>query len=404
MSRSELNEMAELDELSLQLEAAGRRAERVLPRDPAREQEIVGRIRAQLLGPAAEPGDDERDHVVIPLRPIVRPRLDGVRFSRSLVAALAACIAVVSLAVGAPLWLPRPAATSTVEPSTPPTSSATLSSVIGLLPSPGSTFAPQETTTPSPTGSTSPSPAGSTPTRAPTLPPTPTPTATPATLDMGPLSVTANADGTYTISWNAYTGPLSIGAYALCYTTNENVQFGYVEGFGGVISVSKTANSWTGTFPWAATLRVKVETLYFPPTAGVQKAGETQVSIIPYTGASPSPTATLSPSATPSPPPVVPLGDFITVQDNHNGTFTLTWNAYTGPLSVAYLIGGTTAASGSFGYFEDGGYWSDSNLYDQTWTGPIAPGSWRIKVEAISTSTGTVIKAAETTIYFFTVT
>jgi len=97
MSRSELNEMAELDELSLQLEAAGRRAERVLPRDPAREQEIVGRIRAQLLGPAAEPGDDERDHVVIPLRPIVRPRLDGVRFSRSLVAALAACIAVVTL-------------------------------------------------------------------------------------------------------------------------------------------------------------------------------------------------------------------------------------------------------------------------------------------------------------------
>jgi len=99
----------------------------------------------------------------------------------------------------------------------------------------------------------------------------------------------------------------------------------------------------------------------------------------------------------------VNLGDFVTVQDNHDGTSTFAWIAYTGPLSVAYLISGTTTASGSFGYFEDGHYWSDSNLYDQTWTGPITSGSWRIKVEAISTSTGTVIKAAETNVYFLTV-
>ena len=100
---------------------------------------------------------------------------------------------------------------------------------------------------------------------------------------MGPLNVTANANGTYTITWNAYTGPLAIASYALCYTTNENVTFGYVEHFGGAIGVSSTATSWTGTFPWAATLRVKVEALYFPPTGAAQKAGETQVFIIPYT-------------------------------------------------------------------------------------------------------------------------
>jgi hypothetical protein len=129
---------------------------------------------------------------------------------------------------------------------------------------------------------------------APTLPPTPTPTATPATLDMGPLSVTANADGTYTISWNAYTGPLSIGAYALCYTTNENVQFGYVEGFGGVISVSKTANSWTGTFPWAATLKVKIEALYWPPAGRAQKAGETYITLVYAGGSSPAPSSPTS--------------------------------------------------------------------------------------------------------------
>lgn len=64
----------------------------------------------------------------------------------------------------------------------------------------------------------------------------------------------------------------------------------------------------------------------------------------------------------------------------------------------------TTTPSGDFGYFEDGGYWLDANPYDQTWTGPIGSGSWRIKVEAISTSTGTVIKAAQTNIYYLTIT
>jgi hypothetical protein len=213
---------------------------------------------------------------------------------------------------------------------------------------------------------------------------------------MGPLNVTANGNGTYTISWNAYTGPLAISSYALCYTTNENVNFGYVEHFGGVISVSKTATTWTGTFPWAATLKVKVEALYNPPTGATQKAGETQVAVIPYTAPTPTPAAT-------PPPPVVNLGDFLTVQDNYDGTFTFSWSAYTGPLSVAYIISGTTTASGSFGYFEDSQFWLDSDTSDQTWTGPIAPGSWRIKVEAISTSTGTEIKAAETNTYFRTV-
>jgi hypothetical protein len=218
---------------------------------------------------------------------------------------------------------------------------------------------------------------------------------------MGPLNVTANANGTTTLTWNAYAGPLNIYSYVLCYTTNENAKFGYVEGFGGTIAVSKTATSWTGNFPWAATLKVKIEALYVPTSGPAQKAGETQVVVIPYTGATPTPAPT--PTATPTPPPVVDLGDFLTAQDNGDGTFTFSWTAYTGPLTVAYLISGTTTASGSFGYIEDTHYWSDTNVYDQTWTGPVTPGSWRIKVEAISTSTGSVIKAAETYVYFVTV-
>ena len=421
MSRDELTDMAEQEDLQHQLEAAGRRFQRALPRDLAREQEIVGRLRAQLLGKAAESGaaaesaDAEHDHALIALRPIVRTRLPGIRVSRSIAAGLAACLAVVGLAVGAPLWLPRPAATPTVEATQSPTSTSTFAQVIEPMPSPSPTPMPPYTATTSPIESTTPS-AGPTPTPSgtsqlrpptpnPTIAPTvaPTPTATPVALDMGPLHVTANTNGTYTITWNAYTGPLNIYAYALCYTTNENVNFGSVEHFGGSIGISKTATTWTGAFPWAATLRVKVEAVYVPPTGAAQKAGETQVAIIPYTGATPTPTATATPTPTATPAPVVNLGDFITVQDNLNGTFTFVWTAYTGPLSVAYLISGTTTASGSFGYFEDSQYWSDSNLYDQTWTGPIASGSWRIKVEAISTSTGTVIKAAETNIYFLMV-
>jgi hypothetical protein len=106
---------------------------------------------------------------------------------------------------------------------------------------------------------------------------------------MGPLNVTANTNGTYTITWNAYSGPLAFGGYAICYTTNENASFGYVEGFGGVISTSKTAISWTGTFPWAATLKVKVEALYWPPTGRAQKAGETTVTLVYAGGVTPAP-------------------------------------------------------------------------------------------------------------------
>ena len=601
MSPDELTQMAELTDLARDLDNAGRRADAALPRDMAREQEILGRLRAQLIGERAGAEDTEPVHTLTPLRPIVRVQLPGVRISRSMAAGLAACLAIVAmLAAGSSFWLPAPlpgpatvvdeaaraslvrngkqealaagievrqgdqihvldggtaalslgnsrvrlgagAAVTLVEVSgdrididqtagrvfyrlvaahdtvsvvttdgaswkagnsaldldrhstasgggevrglvlqndvslSGPGLSAELkegtSATIQL--GPGSTGSliepiasallddpwlqanarkdaqlglplgwlaslaattPQPTGTATPTGTVSPTdappaspidsmtpgptptPVGSTsaPTSGPTtaktrvppatsrpttapITPTSTPTAapTPAPVDMGPLSVTKNANGTYTISWNAYSGPLAITSYALCYTTNENASFGYVEKFGGVIGVSKTATSWTGTFPWAATLKVKIEALYYPPSAAAQKAGETQIVVIPYT----APTST----ATPTPPAVVSLGDFVTAHDNGDGTFTFGWTGYTGPLSVAYMISGTTTAGGTFGYFEDGHYWSDANPSDQTWTGPVAAGSWRIKVEAISTSTGTVIKAAETTIYFLTV-
>ena len=142
---------------------------------------------------------------------------------------------------------------------------------------------------------------GSTPTAPITPTSTPTAAPTPAPVDMGPLSVTKNANGTYTISWNAYSGPLAITSYALCYTTNENASFGYVEKFGGVIGVSKTATSWTGTFPWAATLKVKIEALYYPPSAAAQKAGETQIVVIPYTAPTSTPTPTPPPAPTATP-------------------------------------------------------------------------------------------------------
>jgi hypothetical protein len=107
---------------------------------------------------------------------------------------------------------------------------------------------------------------------------------------MGPLNVTANHDGTYTMTWSAYTGPLDFGGYAICYTTSPTSTFGYVEGFGGVVSIGKTANSWTGALPGPATLRVKVEALYWPPAGHAQKAGQTQIGTVVTTGtASPAP-------------------------------------------------------------------------------------------------------------------
>ncbi len=200
MSRDELTQMAELDDLSRRLEAAGRRAEHALRRDPAREQEIVGRLRAQLLGETDEQGDAEyedpgRDRRLILLRPVVRTRLPGIRFSRSLVAGLAACLAIVGLAAAAPFWLPRPAPTPTLEatpsPSSTATVTATLAPLIEPLPSQSSTphlpyaatpspiepASPSAVPTPTPTVKPTQSPA--TPQPTPRSTPTPTPTPTP---------------------------------------------------------------------------------------------------------------------------------------------------------------------------------------------------------------------------------
>ena len=79
MSRDGMTDLGELDDLSRRLEAAGRRAEHALHRDPVREREIVGRIRAQLIGEAVEQEDAEHDHRLVALRPIVRTGLPGVR-------------------------------------------------------------------------------------------------------------------------------------------------------------------------------------------------------------------------------------------------------------------------------------------------------------------------------------
>jgi hypothetical protein len=209
--------------------------------------------------------------------------------------------------------------------------------------------------------------------------------------------VTANANATYTISWNAYGGPLAISSYALCYTTNENVVFGYVEHFGGVISVARTATSWTGTFPWPATLRVKIEALYTPPAGAVQKAGETQVSMIPYTGPTPTPIPTPTPTPTVTPVPV-DMGP-LNVTANPDGTYTISWNAYGGPLDFgAYAICYTTNENATFGYVEGFGGVIGIDKTATSWTGTFPwQATLRVKVEALYwPPSGRAQKAGET--------
>jgi hypothetical protein len=357
------------------------------------------------LGPDPETGDAsvKSDR----LRPVVRVvHRSSARWPAGFVLAMVVVLASSALALGAqvlpalqngnpaasqmvgqppsatPLVLEDdPTATPTLVPEETPTSGPTSPGLEPPLnptdpPSPTPTHVP----TPIVTSRTTPSP-----TIAPTIAPTvaPTPTATPVALDMGPLHVTANTNGTYTITWNAYTGPLNIYAYALCYTTNENVNFGSVEHFGGSIGISKTATTWTGAFPWAATLRVKVEAVYVPPTGAAQKAGETQVAIIPYTGATPTPTATATPTPTATPAPV-DMGP-LDVTANPNGTYTITWNAYNGPLGIgAYALCYTTNENTVFGYVEGFGGVISLDKTTSTWTGTFPwTATLRVKVEAL---------------------
>jgi hypothetical protein len=183
------------------------------------------------LGPDPETGDGsvKSDR----LRPVVRVvRRSSARWPAGFVLAMVVVLASSALALGAQV-LPalqngNPAASQMVgqppsatplvledDPTATPTRTA-VETPTSVPTSPGLEPTLNPTDPPSPTQTHAPTPtvySGTTahPTIAPTL--APAPTATPVALDMGPLHVTANTNGTYTITWNAYTGPLNIYAY-----------------------------------------------------------------------------------------------------------------------------------------------------------------------------------------------
>jgi hypothetical protein len=114
--------------------------------------------------------------------------------------------------------------------------------------------------------------------------------------------------------------------------------------------------------------------------------------------------ATVTTPSTPTPRPENPynLGP-ITAKKNANGTYTLTWAAYKGPIDFEYYKLSGTTKSGAFGYCEGTGYWAVIEPGQHSWTGYIEPGSWRIKVEAVYYPHEECAKAAETSVLEMTV-
>jgi hypothetical protein len=205
-----------------------------------------------------------------------------------------------------------------------------------------------------------------------TVAPAPTKAPTPVSdpTDMGALRVTDNGDGTYTFSWNAYTGPIDFTYYKLDGQPFPHTP-GYVENGGHYWSCVGTDTTSTTIAVEPGTWNIVVEAVYYP-NGGSAAAGKTDVlklAVAPHTA-----------------PPVLTL----TLQGYaaSNGVH-LAWSKYTGPYFSDYGIVRTTGSTapvlqlGTTPPF----YFGDVNKLNYIDTTHLAPGTYHYRVYAFSDQT-----------------
>jgi hypothetical protein len=213
----------------------------------------------------------------------------------------------------------------------------------------------------------------------------------PTDAPVGDLTLEAAiVSGKVKLTWSAFNGD-GFAYYKVVRSSDATVEWPLGEGDKLIAAVSDQAKlSITDSAPSGTTVFYRVFAV---------KDSEEGYAVI-----TSSPAVSIdTPEATPKPtaPPVdnpYAMGP-ITAKDNGDGTYTLTWAPYDGPIDFSYYkLSGTESASGAFGYCEDNGYWAAIGTGTHTWTGVIEPGTWRIKVEAVYyTSEGQVLPNCETT-------
>ena len=200
----------------------------------------------------------------------------------------------------ADLVSPGPSASPSPAPTSKPTVRPT-----PTRPSFGPT--PTERATPKPTPRPTPKPT-----------PRPTPRPTPNYWNLGAISHKLNGDGTYTLSWKKYAGPTSIDHYLISFTLPAADVIGGAQPACDPFTRTSSTNSWTGYIE-PATWNIKVQAIH----GSDQVVASTRVLTLDVTSPTPEPTPQ------PTLPPVGSLGG-LSLYDNGDSTYTITWAAYSG--------------------------------------------------------------------------
>jgi hypothetical protein len=122
---------------------------------------------------------------------------------------------------------------------------------------------------------------------------------------------------------------------------------------------------------------------------------------------SPAETVSVAPAVTDAPPPPASnpaeLGA-LSVHDNGDGTFTFSWNAYTGASEFSYYKLDGEVYPKAPGYVENDHYWAALSTSTTSTTIKVEAGTWNVNVEAVNYPGGKAASVAKTSVLKLTVT
>jgi hypothetical protein len=206
------------------------------------------------------------------------------------------------------------------------------------------------------------------PVGAPTDAPTTAPTA-------GQLMINVQVlPGKAQVSWSAYTGA-DFAYYKVVRSSDGTAAWPLG---GGDTLVAAIDNKATLTFldcsgPGTFTYRVFAVTSSDSGYAVLASSDDKTVTVAPATTKAPS-------------QPVTNPADLgvLHATDNGDGTYTFSWNAYTGGIAFSYYKLDGQPYPNTPGYVENGGhYWAYASASTTSTTIPVSPGTWNINVEAV---------------------
>jgi hypothetical protein len=107
---------------------------------------------------------------------------------------------------------------------------------------------------------------------------------------------------------------------------------------------------------------------------------------------------TRKPPAKPTSSGAANLGT-LTIGDNGDGTYTFAWPKYTGDgFSYYKLVYGHAGTSPKY---PSSPYWACNDTPDaNSWTGPVDPGDYAVRVQVVDESSGIVIRAQTAVVHF----